>query len=190
MYVEFSSNLLLAAFAYKKTNKMTMCNSQFSIMQCLKTTHTNETSDTKNSQVILFFKTRFTNFSYLQYTGNQHTCIRYFFLSIILPAHFHAVAAPVSAPCKIEPQIQTTCNKWWQWHHTAYKLDKPHWLSLLWWLNAYFHLFMCLPSTVLIIKTFMGSSTLDATCLRHVRVLTTELYFLMATWDQRQYKYC
>jgi len=54
MCMEFSSNHLLAAFAYKKTNKMAMCNSQFSIMQCLKITHTNETSDTKNSQVIFF----------------------------------------------------------------------------------------------------------------------------------------
>lgn len=40
---------------------------------------------------------------------------------------------------------------------------------------------MCLPSTVLTIKTLMGSLTLDATCLRHVRILTTKLNLLMAT---------
>jgi len=57
-------------------------------------------------------------------------------LLTILAAHFHAVAAPVSAPCKIEPLTQTTCNKWRHWHYTVYKLDKPQWLSLLRWLNA------------------------------------------------------
>ena len=64
--VEFSSNLLLAASMYKKTNKMAMCNSQFFLMQCLKITHKSETSDTKNSQVI--FSSRLDSLSFLLFT--------------------------------------------------------------------------------------------------------------------------